>query len=200
LLVNEVHQYVKLEDTAYGVRYDSLLKNANQRAVQIEIQNRNALGQVWVKDEWLDLTAELIDQICQGWGRRPDRTFIIAHREADPRKRECPANIDVDNLVVRAQAIWDARNAIQVPVFPDFAKYPPNGYPQATVHKATNVRSSLDVETGENIVEVLPAGAVQDVWRVVEGPEIAGNHWWFEKPNGYYFWTGTTDYDGNGTL
>lgn len=96
---------------------------------------------------------------------------------------------------------WDyAPNQVAVPVFPNVAKYPPNGYPQATVTRTTNVRTSLDVTSPDNIVETLYKGDVQDVWRVVEGPLVNGSRWWFDKPNGYCFTTSNTDYDGDGTL
>lgn len=110
--VNEVFQYVKLEDAAYGVRKDAVIKNVNQRAYQIEIQNfilKDKKLTFFVKREWLESTAELIDSLCQKMNRRPDRSFILGHTEVDPRKGGCPVGIDVNYIVARAQEIWDGR-------------------------------------------------------------------------------------------
>lgn len=86
---------------------------------------------------------------------------------------------------------------VLVPIYPDLAKYPPNGYPQATVHSATNVRRRIDRLVKEDIVELLPAGTVQDIQAVTHGVPINGIDTYFIKPNGLYFWSGNTDYDGN---
>jgi hypothetical protein len=58
------------------------------------------------------------------------------------------------------------------------------------------VRSRVDRLEKKDVVELLPDGSVQDVCEAVEGVEVDGNKIWLKKPNGLYFWSGVTDFDG----
>jgi len=143
---DEVHQFVQLDDVAWGVREDSRLARANSRAVQIEIQNRDRQGRVWVKEAWYVLTAELVYDLARQKGRRPDRSWVIPHREADPRKVLCPADIDVERIVREAQARWDG-NTVHVPVVQaDFEPQKPTG------GEIPAVKASVSAGSGEVVL------------------------------------------------
>jgi hypothetical protein len=104
----QVHQYVKWEDTAWGVNQSrAIVPSVNERSIHIEIQNQDRQGNPYVIEGYYTLTAALLVMVCQRLNRRPDRSFVKAHRELDPRKVECPKNIDVERIVRDAQAIWD---------------------------------------------------------------------------------------------
>jgi hypothetical protein len=201
-----VRQFVRLEDTAWH----SGVFPINQQSVGIEF---SADPYRPASDETYRTGGDLIAMLYRQYGwAGPIRSYLHAHKEF--KATACPGTLDLDRLAREAEESYASFGADQpvgggepavlsstkVTVFPDTGKYTPNGWPQATVHTATNVRSRCDRLNDADIVEVLQAGTVQDVASVVPGIEFKGNRLWFRKPNGLYFWTGNTDYDGSGKL
>lgn len=158
----------------------------------------------------------LIAQLCKQLGLPLTRRLLHPHKEF--KATACPGTIDLDRLFEEASKAFNTGTvgqfsgydqsvapgipattvAFHVPVYGDKVAFPPNGYPQATVHAPTNVRTRIDRLNDADIKEVLPANTPQDVMGIRTGvpPKNSTITTYFLKPNGLYFWSGTTDYNG----
>lgn len=171
----EVHQYVKDEDTAYH----SGDWNTNQRSIGIEhsaAPGRNASENTYAT------SAQLIAQLCKKFDIPCDRQHIIKHSQVIA--TACPGTIDIDRIVNSAARILngdsdadtmadikartqnaDARFQLFLGrhIKPDELKVRQDQDPDA-------LNSDL-IESGEY------EGKVKSLWRLFMGREMKADEW-----------------------
>jgi hypothetical protein len=205
-----LHQYVRLTDTPWSNSVFSI----NQKVISIEFSAN--VGR--------DCDDETYESGCWGFAYAAKELGIpvtdgMWHLHKEYLNTQCPGTLDIDRIRRRTKEIWQGMvgqgvdqpigggepavlSSTKITIFPDAAKYMPNGYPQTTVIRRANVRTRIDRMNDADIVEVLEPGTVQDVDSIVHGiaPKGSTNTMFFHKPNGYYLWTGNTGYTGDGKL
>lgn len=110
---NIVHQYVKLDNTAYHAGEWSM----NLRSVGIE--HSAAPGRDASKST-IDTSAKIVADLCKKYSIPCDRDHIIKHSQVVP--TQCPGTIPIDTIIKKANTIleeeqvrkatkWEVRNA-----------------------------------------------------------------------------------------
>lgn len=87
---NEIHQYVKEEDTAWHAGVYAM----NLRSIGIEHRGGPDLP---IDEGTYKNSADLLKDICKRHGITLDREHVILHREV--KSTACPGNLDVDRII-----------------------------------------------------------------------------------------------------
>jgi len=93
---DEIHQYVKEEDTAWHAGNLTV----NRQSIGIEHEGGPDLP---ISETTYQTSARLINEICQRYSIPIDREHIKGHREI--KATQCPGTLDIDRLVNMAKSI-----------------------------------------------------------------------------------------------
>lgn len=183
---SEVHQYVKLSDTAWHA--GNWLVNLKSVGIEHSAQPGRELT-----PEGYQTSAELICDICRQLNLVPSRALLHGHSEYAA--TQCPGTINLDRLAELATSIWFAG-----------ADRPVGSAPTGTPASATapvefqvQVTTGLRVRTGpgtnyqERTDKRLKAGDTLWCNGSVRGEAVSGNATWYKtKVSGLYIWSGGT--------
>lgn len=98
----EVHQYVKLQDTAWHA--GNWLVNLRSVGIEHSAQpGRDAT------DATYETSSQLIVEICRQLGLTPSRDLLKRHSDIVP--TQCPGTIDIDRIARRSVEIWNGKLA-----------------------------------------------------------------------------------------
>ncbi len=191
-----VHQYVKLEDTAWHC--GSWLGNLKSVGIEFSAQpSRDASPASY------ETGARLIVEICRKLDLAPSRKLLRKHSEF--RATQCPGTMDLDRLARRAISMWEnpVPTGIDQPIEDRVAEallvsaprvVPISFYVTVTV-PSLRVRTQPSTSADEVVVKRLRRGDRVEISEAVAGTPVNGNWRWLKtKKSGLYIWAGATNY------
>lgn len=111
----EIHQYVKEEDTAFANgNYLS-----NQESISIEHEGGPTLP---ISEKTYDTSAKLVAHLAKKYNIPLNRNFIKKHNEVSDKPTQCPGYLDIDKIIAMAEAYNTQIPPIPNP-FPDDRYY-----------------------------------------------------------------------------
>lgn len=171
-----VHQYVRLSDTAYHAGNWLV----NLRSVGIEHSAEPGRD---ATDATYETSSELIVEICKQLSLIPSRSLLKKHSEIVP--TQCPGTIDLDRLARRAVELWNDHQDINVaPASPAnlaIAHVPVTFSVKVTVPVA-RLRTRQDLQAP--IIHEVPLGTVLIAHDTIQGDMVNGDPVWYRVSYG----------------
>lgn len=182
-----VHQYVKLEDTAWGCgNWIGNLQGVN-------IEHSAQPGR-----DASELTYETSSRLISEIWKKTSVIPLKPHNEFSA--TQCPGTLDLNRLYQRALVIY--REGIgDVPITPVTQgtvasaplKVPTTFWVNVTT--TLRVRSAATTKSQDHPEKVLHTGDRLEITEAVHGESVAGNNVWLRtKVSGLYIWSGGTNY------
>lgn len=173
---------------------------SNSRNISIELEDNRDPDGVTRTQEQYDSVAKLIADASRRYGFSINRETVKGHNEVYPYSHpECPGNVDLDNVVARANEILRVINA---PVDPSFSQSVTEYHELHTqvkiVNQVLNVRVSPSLSAQGSQANTpdgfLHAGMVGTVvgWGIGDDPYSDGRNKWYKSFRGKWFWAGGT--------
>lgn len=146
---NQIHQYVREEDTPYT---NSNIVS-NRESITIEHQGG---PNIQISESTYQTSAMLIADIAKRYNISLNRSNVLMHREIKGASTQCPGTLDVDRLVRMAN---DIINPPSNPTMPQ----DPTAQPMITVYK--DIHKAM---TGKDMPDDTLAFRVQQGWNTIQ--------------------------------
>lgn len=191
---NTVHQYVNNADTAWHAGDYSM----NQRSIGIE---HSADPSRPPSAQTNETSAQLVASLCKQYGIPCNRTRILKHSEIVP--TQCCGSVPIDAIVARAAQILGGKAPTPVPSPPPSPQ--PNNYTvinsggNVVTNNVINIRTKPTTK-GNSPVKTNPKGTTITIVGYTYGENVDGNNIWLKTWNGYWVWSGATNFSGGKTI
>lgn len=196
-----VHQYVKIEDTAWHAG----VYKVNMRSVGIEHSAQPGRD---ASEATYETSARLVLDIAQHIGRRVGDFQHLPHRAV--KNTACPGTIDIDRIVRRAMELEqialggiDQPTSEAIPAQKSSVEFSSWGVTSGTFFVKVTAPQGLKVRTGPSVTSSeisakrLKLGDIVECVLAVTGDDPYGdgrNIWLRTKVSGLYLWAGATNY------